>query len=185
MKIGICGTHSVGKSTLLEAIKTKFYADEEIRDYKFITEITRKIKNMGVGINLDASDLSQTIITNQHIANLVMYDDFISDRCMVDGLAYTKFFYEKGKVSEEVFNYVQDAFHSSIGLYDGIIVIRPEFDLVDDGVRSTDKEFRDTVEQYIDDIVHDYSGFTHFEIIRGTVDQRVHQFFEFLKVFDE
>lgn len=149
MKIAFTGAQSTGKTTLLESLKGN---DTYKYEYEFIDEITRRMVKKGLKINEEGSDTTQLLIMNEHIKNL-LYPNVIMDRCMLDGVVYTRWLYEKGNVSKWVWEYAQNVFEKYINRYDYIFYLTPEFKIVDDGVRSIDTTFRDEIadlfEQYI------------------------------------
>ncbi len=48
MKIGLCGTMSVGKTTLVKALEYEV----EFIDYKFTTERSKYLRDLGIPLNL-------------------------------------------------------------------------------------------------------------------------------------
>ena len=99
VRIGISGAQSVGKTTLLNALRS----EKCFWGYNIRNEVTRTVKSYGIDINENGSDISQMLIMKEHIYNLVMFDDMITDRTSLDGLVYTKWLYNQGKVSEDCF----------------------------------------------------------------------------------
>ena len=51
MKIGFCGTMSVGKTTLVNALKEL----PEFKDYHFRTERSKHLMNLGIPLNTDST----------------------------------------------------------------------------------------------------------------------------------
>ena len=51
MKIGLCGTMSVGKTTLVKALKEL----PEFKDYKFATERSKYLSDLGIPLNTDST----------------------------------------------------------------------------------------------------------------------------------
>ena len=150
MRIGISGAQSVGKTTLLNALRSEFL----FKDYTVCSEVTRRVKSYGLPINEDGTDITQKLIMNEHIYNVFMYTDMITDRTALDGLVYTKYLLNKGKVNVNTFLHVEKVFRSVWKQYDYVFYIEPEFNIADDGVRSVDIAFRDAIteifESYID-----------------------------------
>ena len=141
MRIGITGAQSVGKTTLLNALRS----EKLFTNYKICDEVTRRVKSYGLPINEDGSDTTQRLIMNEHIANVFLYDNMLTDRTALDGLVYSKFLYKYAKINDNTMRYVTDVFHSVWEKYDYVFYIEPEFEIVDDGVRSIDKKFRDEI----------------------------------------
>ncbi len=111
MIISFTGAQSTGKTTLLNSIKDlNPYLDS-------IDEVTRRIKReYNLPINEDGGDITQTMIMSDHIANIFRkYDsDVIFDRCALDGVVYTQWLYNKGKVSKEVLQWAKKIYNTLI-----------------------------------------------------------------------
>ena len=121
MRIAFTGAQSTGKTTLLEAIKQ----NEEFRyKYEFIDEITRRMIKKGLKINEEGSDTTQLLIMNEHIKN-ILYPDVIMDRCLLDGVVYTEWLYQKNNVSKWVWEYARTVFEQYINRYDYIFYPNP------------------------------------------------------------
>ena len=149
MIISFTGAQSTGKTTLLNELKKW----KEFEDYVFIDEITRNVSKLGMNINEKGDDATQTAIMNAHIENLKKGDNLILDRCSLDGVVYTHYLYSHGRVSKDTFEYARQVFIETCLKYDKIFYLKPEFDIVDDGVRSNSVQFRDEIasifERYI------------------------------------
>ena len=143
MLIAFSGAQSSGQSTLLQACKKL----DECKDYTFVDEVTRRIKrNNNTEINNTASDYNytQTLIIADHTKNATM-SNTILDRCFLDGYVYTQYLKEQGKVSKTVQAFACKMYENYIGYYDIIFYTDSNIPLVDDGVRSVDKKFRDRI----------------------------------------
>ena len=175
MRIAFTGAQSTGKTTLLEAIKQ----NEEFRyKYEFIDEITRRMVKKGLKINEAGGNTTQLLIMNEHIKNL-LYEDVIMDRCMLDGLVYTDWLHWEGKVKTWVYEYAKNVFDHYINRYDLIFYLKPEFDIVDDGVRSVDIKFRNEIVERFERYVKHVQ--VPVIILSGTVEQRLEQFYNTIK----
>jgi len=174
MIISFTGAQSTGKTTLLNLIKDlNPYLDS-------IDEVTRRIKReYNLPINEDGGDITQTMIMSDHIANIFRkYDsDVIFDRCALDGVVYTQWLYNKGKVSKEVLQWSKKIYNTLIDKYDVIFITSPnDVPLVDDGERSIDKDFRDEIidifNMYIDDMKI-YSREVNLFVVEGSIEERM------------
>jgi len=149
MKIAITGAQSTGKSTLLRFLKQ----DEDLKGFEYIDELTRKIAAKGININEEGSNMSQIFTITIHAENIIK-DHFISDRCALDGLVYTRWLYDQGKVSKWIMEYAKGVADEVLPRYDYIFYLPPEIPIEDDGIRSADESFRKEVtklfEHYID-----------------------------------
>ena len=169
MKIAFTGAQSTGKTTLLKELKRD--PDLSLK-YDFRDEITRRMQKKGLSINEGGNDITQLLIMNSHIKNTLI-DNVIMDRCALDGLVYTDWMSRKGKVQQWVLQYADNVFKMLIDRYDHIFYLVPEFDIEDDGVRSTDIKFRNEIvilfEKYIKAL--------NIPVIKltGTVEQRLNK----------
>ena len=96
------------------------------------------------------------------------------DRCILDALVYTRWLcdYNPG-IPNWVYDYCENVFKSYINQYDIIFYLKPEFDLVSDGVRSDDTDFRDDIADLFETYINNF-GVEVVELT-GTVKQRVKQ----------
>ena len=149
MIVSFTGAQSTGKTTLLNELRKW----KELEGYVFIDEITRNVSKLGMNINEKGDDATQTAIMNAHIENLKKGDNLILDRCSLDGVVYTYYLCSHGRVSKDTFEYARQVFVETCLKYDKIFYLKPEFDIVDDGVRSNSVQFRDEIasifERYI------------------------------------
>lgn len=173
MKIAISGAQSTGKTTLINKLREIF------PDFIFKTEITRELANKGFKINESGTDETQIAIMQSHMDRLKISSDVIYDRCILDGVVYTHYLFNSGKVSRNTLDIVKDSFIQNIANYDLIFYIKPEFDIVDDGERSINQSFRDEVVKLFEEYIHDYN--IPVNILSGSVDERVKYFSEYIK----
>lgn len=164
MRIALCGVQCTGKSTLLKEMEKL----PEFKDYEIIYEVVRKMIGK-IKINQDGNENTQFTISNAHVENL-KYDNVITDRCILDCFAYSMYAYNRGKLSEEDFNKLYKIYLDNADKYDVIFYIRPEFDMIEDGVRSTDVEFRNVVLENFDYLVQERNNVV---ILSGTVEERM------------
>jgi GTPase SAR1 family protein len=167
MKIGISGAQSVGKTTLLNALRS----EKCFKDYAVRNEVTRTVKSYGIDINEAGSDVSQLLIMKEHIYNLVMFDDMITDRTSLDGLVYTKWLRDQGKVSEDCYIETINVFKKTIDMYDYLFYIAPEFPIEADGVRSASEQWQTEIVDIFEDTILEFG----VKVVRvsGSVRERV------------
>ena len=67
MKIGFCGTMSVGKTTLVNALKEL----PEFKDYKFATERSEYLRDLGIPLNTDSTIKGQLIFLAERSSELL------------------------------------------------------------------------------------------------------------------
>jgi len=175
MKIGITGAQSVGKTTLLNALRS----EKLFKDYTICDEVTRRVKGYGLPINESGTDITQRLIMNEHIVNVFMSGNMITDRTALDGLVYSIYLNNKKQISDSTLKYVRDVFHKVCSSYDHVFYIEPEFEIVDDGVRSVNKQFRDEIAELFELTIEKEKLSMLRE--KGSVRDRVNTIIDFLE----
>jgi len=177
MRIGITGAQSVGKTTLLNALRSEKLFSEN----KFVIcdEVTRRVKSYGLPINEDGTDITQHLIMNEHIVNVFMHDRMLTDRTVLDGLVYTTYLYKHTKVNVQTVAYATEVFNRVWKQYDHVFYIQPEFDVADDGVRSVDVNFRNEIADMFDAIIINKKLTLHQ--VKGSVRNRVNLIMDLLE----
>jgi len=143
MLISFSGAQSTGKSTLLQACKEL----PIFRGFIFVDEVTRRVKKeTGIEINDTAANYNyaQTLIVADHIKNISL-KNAVLDRCILDGYVYTRYLADRSKVSEYVADFAERAYLELIHNYDIVFYTDPKIPLVDDGIRSIDTGFRESI----------------------------------------
>lgn len=171
MKIGFSGAQSVGKTTLLNALrKERMFENHEFRD-----EVTRWVGGLGLPINETGNDATQQLIAMRHIYNLRMYDNFVTDRTILDCYVYTRWLWSKQLVSDDTNRDVESIMDTIKLDYDHMFYIRPEFAIEDDGVRSADQKFQNEIVQLFEDALFEKFYDDEYTILTGSVEERVTQ----------
>ena len=85
MKIGLTGTMSVGKTTLVNALKE----NKKFKGYNFATERSKYLSDLGIPLNTDSTLKGQTVFLAERCAEL-LNDNIITVRTILDVLAYNQ-----------------------------------------------------------------------------------------------
>lgn len=149
MKVGIAGAQSVGKTTLLNALRSEKF----LKNFTICDEVTRRVRSYGLPINENGTDTTQRLIMQEHVFNIFMYEDMITDRTALDGLVYSSYLLKKNKIDANTMKFVRNVFNKTISKYDYLFYIAPEFEIVDDGERSIDVSFRDEVVELFEQMI--------------------------------
>ena len=166
MKIGFCGTMSVGKTTLVNALKEL----PEFKDYHFRTERSKHLMNLGIPLNTDSTLKGQLVFASERAAEL-MQEKIITDRTVIDVMAFCDL--SESMEDHEKF-YLNAALYYLVDEYDVLFYVSPEgVEIEDNGVRETDAEYRDAIDKKIKSIVGMYRKNT--VTIKGTVKERIEQ----------
>ena len=166
MKIGFCGTMSVGKTTLVKALKEL----PEFKDYTFRTERSKYLMEMGIPLNTDSTLKGQLVFAAERASEL-MQENIITDRTIIDVMAFAKLSEsmnegEKYHISSVLFHLIKE--------YDILFYVSPEgVEIEDNGVRETDAEYRMAVDREIKSIIQMHRSSTI--TIKGTTEERIEQ----------
>ena len=142
MKIGLCGTMSVGKTTLVKALSEL----PEFEKYHIATERSKYLRDLGVPLNTDSTINGQLLFIAERSGEL-LHKDLITDRTVWDVSAFTM-----------LAKSVDSAFKST--LVNTAMLLRDQYDVVfyidpigtnieDNGVRETNLEYRTNINQEI------------------------------------
>ena len=166
MKIGFCGTMSVGKTTLVNALKEL----PEFKDYHFRTERSKHLMDLGVPLNTDSTLKGQLVFASERAVEL-MQEKIITDRTVVDVMAFCEL--SKSMEAHEK-HYLSATLYYLIKEYDILFYVSPEgVEIEDNGIRETNAEYRDAIDKKIKSIVKMFRGNTI--TISGTVEERIKQ----------
>ena len=149
MKIALSGAQSTGKSTLIRALKE----DPLFSDFEVFSNITRQLSQSGYKINELGEDKTQLEMMRIHSENASVLGSAIYDRCVIDSYVYTLYLYRQGQVDKKTLNYAYNKMKENYKKYDIIFYIKPEFDIVEDGVRATDITFRDEILKIFEEVL--------------------------------
>lgn len=142
MKIGLCGTMSVGKTTLVKALSEL----DLFKKYKIATERSKYLKDLGIPLNTDSTVNGQMIFLAERASEL-LHKDVITDRTIWDVSAFTM-----------LAKSIDSGFKSTLvntammlkDQYDVVFYIDPVGTLIEDnGVRETDADYRAKINQQI------------------------------------
>lgn len=169
MRIGLCGTMSVGKTTLVNALKKL----PEFKGYHFRTERSKYLSDLGIPLNTDSTLKGQLVFAAERATELLQ-DKIITDRTIIDVMAFCKLSssmenHEKQQINGVLWNLIKD--------YDIIFYVSPEgVEMEDNGVRETNLEYRNAVDKQIKSILEAHKTMPGKVVeIEGTTKERIKQ----------
>lgn len=177
MKIAFSGPQASGKSTIIKNLLDNHLNKQ---DYTFIKGGARKLKDLGFEINEKGDDLSQVLLFNNYIDDLVIkpkqYNtkNFIYDRWLMDGVVYSEWSTSIGKNKPWVFDY-------------GLLMLRmlcTEIDIVfycdpngvpveNDNYRNVDLEYRNIITSIFENYMKEHvAPFKKLVRLTGSLQDR-------------
>jgi nicotinamide riboside kinase len=166
MKIGFCGTMSVGKTTLVNALKEL----PEFKNYISRTERSKYLMEMGIPLNTDSTLKGQLVFAAERATEL-MQEKIITDRTVIDVMAFAKL---STSMSDGEKFYLVATIQPLMNEYDILFYVSPEgVEIEDNGVRETDAKYRMAIDEEIRSIIQMHRSNTI--TIRGTVKERIEQ----------
>ena len=168
MKIGLCGTMSVGKITLVNALKDL----PEFKNYEFRTERSKHLMSLGIPLNTDSTLKGQLVFASERAAEL-MQEKIITDRTIIDVMAFCALSKSMSKVEKDNIN---NTLWHLIQEYDVIFHIDDlSIPIEDNGIRETNENYRLDIANKIQEIIAEYRYQCKIINISGTTENRINQ----------
>ncbi len=174
MKIGLCGTMSVGKTTLVNALKELDY----FKGYNFRTERSKELMAQGIPMNTDSTLKGQCVFLAERSGEL-MQENIITDRTIIDVMAFANCstsmdIYEKEDFETLAAQLVRE--------YDYIFYVSPKgVEIEDNGVRETDAKYREIIDRSINNLITKYNHrIKKFHTLEGSTEDRIYQMVNYI-----
>jgi len=169
MKIGLCGTMSVGKTTLVNALQEV----PEFKDYITRTERSKELMAMGIPLNTDSTVKGQAVFLAERAGEL-MLENIITDRTIIDVMAFAKCSKSMNYLEAQDFcDFAANMLHE----YDYIFYVSPKgVEIEDNGVRETDADYRKMIDETIQLLLNKYNHrIKNLNTLSGTTEERIAQ----------
>ena len=166
---------SVGKTTLVDSLRKL----EQFKDYKFATERSKYLNDLGIPLNTDSTLKGQIVFLAERAAEL-MNKNIITDRTIIDVMSFSS-------VSSSMSFYDKEKFMDISSLlldeYDYIFYIDPEnIPIEDNGVRETNEVFRKDIDDIIKYNLKVYGHrINNLHVIKGSNSERIIQMLHFMQ----
>ncbi len=168
MKVVFCGAHGVGKSTLTDMLSQKLWLP-------VLHDIVVDAHKLGFVINENTPMETQMWLTGKQLEQEKIHKEFIGDKCIFDYYVYAKAL----DMDSELTNVIKKIALQTHA-YDHVFFIKPEFPIVDDGLRSTNQEFQDAVHHVYQNFLQEHNiPHTH---ITGSPEERMAQVYKQLEI---
>ena len=166
MKIGLTGTMSVGKTTLVKALSKM----EQFKGYACTTERSQYLNSLGIPLNHETTIEGQTIFLAERVTEL-MQPCLITDRTIIDVMAFTKCARKVSYMDGDAFEEYAKRF---VREYNYIFYISPDgMDIEDNGIRETDVAYRKEIDEEIQKLLLKHRPVVH--TLKGTTEERIEQ----------
>lgn len=175
-RIAIVGSFSTGKTTLAEAVA-------EPLGLPLLPEVAREVVALGFKLDKDATPETETLIFLRQWRNELTHPDFVSDRSLVDVMAYAGWVLDNQPPRKEFALWeecVRIAEHQLRSQYTKVFYLPIEFGIVPDGLRPMDPDFQNDIDERMRALLHRYD-IAH-EVLKGSVDDRVDALMESVKI---
>lgn len=165
MRIGICGTMSVGKSTLVQELAKLDY----FKDYHVATERSKYLRDLGIPLNNDSTVRGQIVFMAERSSELLK-DNLLTDRTIWDVCAFT--------ISSKTIGWMDKMRLVEAGMmlneyYDIVFYINPEGTIIEDNkVRTTDPQYRKDIDFAITELLDQYPP-KKLVKIQGSTEERI------------
>ena len=179
MIFSFTGAQSTGKTTLLKYL----HKCNGNYPFEFVPEVTRLVsRDYEMPINEQGGDLTQMLIMTEHVRNiykhranrLVRGIHQIFDRCALDGIVYSLWLLQEGKISRPCYDACELIWKKLKDKYDVIFYTSPDdVKLVNDGERSVDERFRNEIINIFNIHLARENFNREVVILKGSVQERL------------
>jgi nicotinamide riboside kinase len=165
MRIGLAGTMSVGKTTLVKAMSTL----PQFKDYFIATERSKYLRDLGIPLNTDSTLAGQFVFLAERASELLR-DNVLTDRTIWDVCAFTLGAQSIDEFDKRTF---VEAAMTLRDRYDLVVYVSPNgVEVEDNGVRTTDLDYRAKIDSVIKLSLEEFKP-NKLITVEGTTEQRI------------
>ena len=165
MRIGLAGTMSVGKTTLVKAMSEL----EQFKDYYVATERSKYLRDLGIPLNTDSTLAGQFVFLAERASELLR-EKVLTDRTIWDVCAFTLGAQSIGEFDKRAF---VEAAMTLRNNYDLVVYVSPAgVEVEDNGVRTTDLDYRNKIDEVIKLSLGEFKP-NKLITVAGTTEQRI------------
>lgn len=168
MKVVFCGAHGVGKSTLSSMLSEKLWLP-------ILHDIVVDAHKLGFVINENTPMETQMWLTGKQLEQEKIHPKFIGDKCIFDYYVYAQAL----AMDAEMTNVIKKIALQTHA-YDHIFFIKPEFPIVDDGLRSTNIQFQNAVDNVYQSFLKEHN--IPHTYLTGSPEERMLQVYQKLEI---
>jgi len=168
MKVVFCGAHGVGKSTLTNVLSEKLWLP-------ILHDIVVDAHKLGFVINENTPMETQMWLTGKQLEQEKIHTDFVGDKCIFDYYVYA----EALDMDTEMKNVIKKVALNTHN-YDHVFFLKPEFPIVDDGLRSTNIVFQHAVHTVYENFLKEHN--ISYTYLTGSVEERTQQMYKTLEI---
>ncbi len=170
MRVGFAGSHSTGKTSVAVGLAERL-------GYRLVTSASRRVHALGYEINDKATVVSQAATSMARLAaQLDAGLDFVSDRTLLDSMAYNEYQLETLWADDPQAQFWYDTMDiitaHMMQEYDLIVYFPITFLPEEDGVRSTDIDYQADIDRRVREMLEKYR-LRVYTMPEGTVEERV------------
>ncbi len=165
MRIGLAGTMSVGKTTLVKAMAEL----PQFKDYFVATERSKYLRDLGIPLNTDSTLAGQFVFLAERASELLR-ENVLTDRTIWDVCAFTLGAQSIDQFDKRTF---VEAAMTLRDRYDLVVYVSPiGVEMEDNGVRTTDLEYRAKIDEVIKLSLNEFPP-SKLITVEGTTEQRI------------
>ena len=165
MRIGLAGTMSVGKTTLVKAMAEL----DQFNDYYIDNERSKYLRDLGIPLNTDSTLPGQFVFLAERASELLR-DNVLTDRTIWDVCAFTLGAQSIDEFAKRAFT---DAAMFMRDRYDLVIYVSPVgVEVEDNGVRTTDLDYRNKIDTVIKMSLEEFKP-NKLITVEGTTEERI------------